>query len=32
MLEDGEATLELPEFGFAIAVANLYRGTPLLRP
>ena len=29
VLDDLEAMLELPEFGFEVAVANLYRGTPL---
>jgi Uma2 family endonuclease len=32
VLGDLQARLELPEFGFATEVANLYRGTPLARP
>ena len=29
VLDELEAALELPEFGFSARVADLYRGTPL---
>jgi hypothetical protein len=32
VLDRLDAILKLPEFGFSTRVANLYRGTPLLRP
>ena len=32
VLDRLDATLDLPEFGFSVRVADLYRGTPLLQP